>query len=376
MMRIPLNRPAVLGKEWAYIRDAVKRGHLSGDGHYTAQVSTLLEKQLRLPRVLLTSSCTHALELAFLLLDLPRGGEVLCPSFTFSSTVNAFLLRGLKPRFVDIRPDTLNMDESQLDAEATSRTRAVVPVHYAGVPCDMKTMMAFAKRKRLAMVEDAAQALGATCEGKPAGSFGVLNAFSFHETKNCSCGEGGALAIRDPKLIERAEILRQKGTNRAQFYRGEVDKYTWTDLGSSFVPSELQSAYLLAQLEKQTVILKRRRALYEQYQDALAPLATRGILQLPVIPRNTQSSYHLFHIILQNPAERDRLMGRLKAQGILATFHYWPLHLSPMGRRLGYRKGDFPITEKMASCLLRLPFYTVMTSAEQRRVIAAVRKSF
>lgn len=366
---IPLNRPLLMGGELRYIRDAVRRGQLSGDGHYTHLCSRWLESHLGVPRVLLTPSCTHALELAYLLLDTEPGQEVLCPSFTFPSTANAFVLRGLKPRFVEIDARTLNMDPHSANAERTRQTVAITPVHYAGVPCDMTALAAMATRHHLEIVEDAAQALGARHQQRWAGAFGGLGAFSFHETKNCICGEGGALAIRNPRHIRRAEILRQKGTDRERFLRGEVDKYTWVDVGSSFVPSELQSAYLYAQLEHIETITQRRKRLHQRYVEALRRLEEQGRIQLPYIPPDTESAYHLFYVLLESPKQRAHVIKKLKENGIMATFHYFPLHLSAMGRRFGYGKGDFPVTERLSNCLLRLPFFTSMTHREQQRVI-------
>ncbi|HVO33046.1 MAG TPA: dTDP-4-amino-4,6-dideoxygalactose transaminase [Elusimicrobiota bacterium] len=368
-MKIPFNKPALIGREIPYILDAIRRGQLSGDGTYTRRCRQYLERRLRMPAVLLTPSCTHALELAYLLLDIRPSDEIIVPSFTFPSTVNAFMLRGGTPRFIDIRADTLNMDETRVASAIGGKTRAISPVHYAGLPCRMDVILHVARRHHLPVVEDAAQALGATFEGREAGTFGDLNAFSFHETKNCSCGEGGALALRNAKYIRRAEVLRQKGTNREQFYRGVVDKYSWIDLGSSYLPSELQSAFLLAQLQHDKEILARRRRLYLNYREALQPLEAAGKLHLPVIPSQCGSSYHLFHIVLDSQRTRDRLIANLHRKGITAVFHYFPLHLSRMGRRLGYRRGQFPVTEYISPRLLRLPLYNTMTSGEQRYVV-------
>ncbi len=374
--RIPLNRPALVGSELRYIGDALRRGQISGDGFYTRRCSAYLEHLLGARRVLLTPSCTHALELAFLLLPTEPGQEVLCPSFTFPSTANAFVLRGLKPRFIDIRPDTLNMDERLVEASITRRTAAITPVHYAGVPCQMDVIMNVARKHHLTVVEDAAQALGARFRKRPAGTFGALNAFSFHETKNCMCGEGGALVIMESRYTRRAEIIRQKGTNREAFYRGETDKYSWVDRGSSYVPSELQTAYLMAQLEKLEAITRRRRHLYESYHEALTPLEARGLLQLPIIPKDCESSYHLFHVLFETGHERQRVMSAMQRKGIYATFHFLPLHLSAMGRCFGYRKGDFPVTESASDRLLRLPLYNSMTPSEQDQVIRALKTLF
>jgi dTDP-4-amino-4,6-dideoxygalactose transaminase len=372
-MKVPFNKPSVLGREFRYIRDAVRRGQLSGDGYYTGKCSRLLERRLGAHRVLLTPSCTHALELAALLLDLKSGDEVILPTFTFPSTANAFVLRGAVPRLIDIRPDTLNMDERLLEEAITARSRAVCPVHYAGVPCRMDRIGRVARRRGLSVVEDAAQALGASVDGRPAAAWGCLNALSFHETKNCACGEGGALVITEPRLAQRAEIIRQKGTNRAQFLRGQVDKYSWVDVGSSYVPSELQAAYLLAQLEKLPAVLSVRRRLFENYQQALARHQDRGRLQLPAIPADSRSSYHLFHILLENERDRDRVMAGLQKRGVLAIFHYFPLHLSKMGRRFGYRPGQLPVAESVSKRLLRLPMYNTMTEPEQDYVIRTLQ---
>jgi dTDP-4-amino-4,6-dideoxygalactose transaminase len=373
---IPLNCPALVGSELRYIGDALRRGQISGDGYYTRLASASLEHLLGVPRVLLTPSCTHALELAFLLLPTKPGQEVLCPSFTFPSTANAFVLRGLKPRFIDIRPDTLNIDECLLERAVTRRTVAIAPVHYAGVPCQMDVIMRVAHKHGLAVIEDAAQALGARFKGRMAGTFGVMSAFSFHETKNCNCGEGGCLVMRGSRFIRRAEIIRQKGTNREQYFRGEVAKYSWVDIGSSYIPSELQSAYLQGQLEHLGEITRKRRELHERYVEALAPLAARGCLRLPCIPGDRTSAYHLFYILLENAAQSRRVRLHLQSRGILSAFHYFPLHLSTMGKRFGYRAGDFPVTESMSKRLLRLPFYSTMTWREQKIIFQALRDAF
>jgi len=373
---IPLNRPALVGNELLYIGDALRRGQISGDGHYTRRASATLENLLGVSHVLLTPSCTHALELAFLLLPFKPGQEVLCPSFTFPSTANAFVLRGLRPRFIDIRPDTLNLDEGLLEKAVTKRTVAITPVHYAGVPCQMDVIMRVARKYHLAVIEDAAQALGAKFQGRMAGSFGAMSAFSFHETKNCNCGEGGALVLRDRRFIRRAEIIRQKGTNREQYFRGEVAKYSWVDIGSSYIPSELQSAYLQGQLEHLNAITRKRRALHERYTRALAPLESQGYLRTPRIPKDCDSAYHLFYILLNNAAESRRVRLFFQKRGILSAFHYFPLHLSAMGKKYGYRAGDCPVTESVSERLLRLPFYSTMTFREQTAVIQALRDAF
>lgn len=373
-MKVPFNRPALAGSELAYIRDAVRRGRLSGDGYYSGRCAAWLSGAIGRGTVLMTSSCTHALELAYLAQDVQPGDEVAVPSFTFPSTANAFVLRGAVPRFVDIRPDTLNMDERLLDAACGAKTRGVSPVHYAGVPCEMDEIMRVARRRKLWVVEDAAQALGAAYKGKPAGSFGDFSAFSFHETKNSTCGEGGALAVRSAAAGARAKIIRQKGTNRDQFLNGQVDKYSWVDVGSSYLMSDLQAAYLYAQLRRAGEVRARRKALHERYARALEPLARRGRLTLPSIPAHVRSSYHLFHVVFESAAEMSAVAEGLRRRGILAVTHYFPLHLSRMGRRYGYRPGDLPVTESIAPRLLRLPLYNDMTAREQELVVAALTR--
>ncbi len=373
-MKIPFNKPVLWGSELRYIADAVRRGQLSGDGYYTGQCQAILRRTVRAEEVLLTSSCTHALELAFLLLDIRPGDEVIVPSFTFPSTSNAFVLRGARPVFIDIRPDTLNMNEQLLESLVTSRTRAIVPVHYAGVPCQMDVIERVAHKHNLAVVEDAAQALGASFRGRPAGGMGVLNALSFHETKNCQCGEGGALLIQDPRYRKRAEILRQKGTNRAQYFRGEVDKYSWVDIGSSYVPSELQAAYLYSQLEHLKQIKAVRQRLYDRYFDALEPFEHQGKLRRPYIPPDCNSSHHAFYILLNSERERDRVIQGLQKKNIHAVFHYFPLHASTMGKQFGYRSGACPVSEIVSRRLVRLPLYNSMTVHEQRYVLETLGK--
>ena len=345
-MKIPLNRPSLAGRELEYIKDALRRGQISGDGYYTRECSTILERRLKAPRVLLTPSCTHALELAFILADFKKGQEVICPSFTFPSTANAFVLRGLKPRFIDIRPDTLNMDESLLERVITPKTVAISPVHYAGIPCQMDVIMRVARKHHLLVIEDAAQALGAQFRGRPVGTFGALNAFSFHETKNCTCGEGGALVIRDPRYILRAEIVRQKGTNRDQFFRGEVDKYSWVDVGSSYVPSELQTAYLLAQLQNLDSITAKRRHLHDVYTEAFASEEQKGRLRLPRIPGDCVSAYHIFYLILENAKESERLRKGLRKKGITGDLPLFSAASLRDGAALRVTKRRFPSQRK------------------------------
>lgn len=375
MERIPFNKPSLAGDELDYIRDAILRWHISGDGLYTRKCSELLEKKFNAKKVLLTTSCTHALELASILLNLEEGDEVIVPSYTFVSTVNAFMLRGAKPVFVDIRGDTKNIDENLIEEKITKKTKAIFPVHYAGVSCEMDKILDIAKRHNLFVVEDAAQGVGAKYKDKYLGTLGTFGCYSFHETKNYTCGEGGALVINDERFIERAEIIREKGTNRSKFFRGEIDKYTWVDIGSSYLPSDLLAAFLFVQLEKMDNIASVRKKIYMRYFEGLLPLQEKGLVELPVIPDECASNYHMFYMVLKSTEERDNLIKSLGEQNISAVFHYIPLHLSPMGRKLGYKEGDFPITESVSRRLLRLPFYNNMTESEQERVIKGV-KSF
>lgn len=373
-MNIPFNKPHLTGREHAYMAEAVSNGHISGDGSFTKRCHTLLEQSLGVPKALLTTSCTHALEMAAILLDLQPGDEVIVPSFTFVSTVNAFVLRGAKPVFCDVRPDTLNMDERLLPELITPRTRAIVPVHYGGVGCEMDTIMELARQKGIAVVEDNAHGLFGTYRGRRLGTFGCLATQSFHETKNLHCGEGGALLVNDPALAERAEIIREKGTNRSRFFRGQVDKYTWVDLGSSYLPSDLLAAFLLAQLEHAGDIQARRRRLWEYYDTSLAEWAGGAGVQLPHIPPHCGQAYHLFYLLMPSLEARQRLIAALKERGILCVFHYQPLHLSPMGERFGGRPGDCPVTESASDRLVRLPFYNDLTEAEQEEVAGAIRE--
>jgi dTDP-4-amino-4,6-dideoxygalactose transaminase len=372
-LRIPFNRPFLVGKELSYIAQALAQGQIAADGPYTKRCSRFLEERFGVHRVLLTPSGTAALEMAALLCDLGPGDEALLPSFTFVSTAAAIARTGARPVFVDLRADTLNLDESKLEAAIGPRTKLIVPVHYAGVACDMDAIMAIADRHGLRVLEDAALALGASCHGRALGSIGHFGAFSFHETKNLICGEGGALCLNDPQLMRRAEIIRDKGTNRQQFFRGEIDKYTWVDVGSSYVPSELSSAFLWAQLEQLDAITERRRVIYRRYQDGLLPLEQAGLVRLPWIPPTCQSNYHMFYLLLPTPDLRDRLMAHLKANGIGAVFHYIPLHNSPFGRKLGGGQ-SLPVTEDASARLLRLPLYVELAPAQQDEVIDQVTR--
>jgi dTDP-4-amino-4,6-dideoxygalactose transaminase len=370
--RIPFNKPCLSGKELLYVAEAILRGHAAGDGIFTHKCHKFFQDEFHLPKALLTTSCTHALEMAALLLDIQPGDEVIVPSFTFVSTVNAFVLRGAKPIFADVRPDTLNLDETQLPHLIGPSTRAIVPVHYAGVACEMDSILASAAAHGVPVVEDNAHGLFARYKGRYLGTFGCLATQSFHETKNIICGEGGALFINDPALIERAEIIREKGTNRSRFYRGEVDKYTWVDVGSSYLPSELLVAYLFAQLESWQSIQSKRKAIWHRYADGLAAWAREHQVQMPVIPPHCEQAYHMMYLLLPSLAARRQLIDHLKARGILSVFHYLPLHLSAMGMKFGGFPGQCPVTESVSDRLLRLPFYNDLLESEQDEVIEAV----
>jgi len=374
MNTIDFNRINLIGKEFDYINEAVQNGHISGDGNFTKRVSSFLEVELAVPKVLLTTSCTHALEMTAILLGIQPGDEVIIPSFTFVSTVNAFVLRGAKPIFVDIRPDTLNMDESLLESVLTSRSRAIVPVHYAGVGCEMDSILEISHRKRIPVVEDNAHGLFGKYKNKYLGKFGELATLSFHETKNFTCGEGGALIINDPKYIERAEIIREKGTNRSRFFRGQVDKYSWVDIGSSYLPSDILAAFLYAQLESKEKIQTHRRHVWETYHSGLEKWATKYDVQLPQVPENCQQAFHMFYILMPDQNLRDGMISHLKKNGINSVFHYLPLHLSEMGIHFGGQPGDCPVTERISDQLLRLPFHNKLTGDEQEQVIEAILK--
>jgi dTDP-4-amino-4,6-dideoxygalactose transaminase len=371
-IRIPFNRPYLSGREFEYVADAVRSGQTSGDGPYTRRCQSLLEHLLGSSRVLLTTSCTSALEMCALLLNIRPGDEVIVPSFTFVSTINAFVLRGARPVFVDIRPDTLNLDEEKLEAALSPRTRAIVPVHYAGVGCEMDTILQIAARNDVAVVEDAAQGLFAHYRDRPLGTIGRLGALSFHETKNVSCGEGGALLINDPQYIERSEVIREKGTDRARFFRGQVDKYTWVDLGSSHVPSDILAAFLLAQLEAREEIQAKRQRIWRRYAAELAKWAANVGATLPAVPPHCLQPFHMFYVVMPSLAARQALITHLRTVGVLSVFHYVPLHLSPMGRQYGGRVGDHPFTESVADRLVRLPFYTDLSESDQQFVIEEI----
>lgn len=373
--RIPFNRPCLVGNEYKYIAEAIANGHASGDGPFTGRCHELLEKELGVSRVLLTTSCTHALEIAALLLDCSPDDEVIVPSFTFVSTANAFALRGARLVFADIRPDTLNLDESRLESLITPRTKAIVVVHYAGVPCEMDSICTIASRHGIRVIEDNAHSLFSRYKGTYTGKFGCLVAQSFHETKNFTCGEGGALIINDPELQERALVIREKGTNRSRFFRGMVDKYTWVDLGSSYLPSDLLAAFLYAQLEAREKIQEKRRRVWNRYYESLAGWAAENDVRLPVIPPECEQAYHMFYMLLPSAEHRASLISQLKAQSILSVFHYTPLHLSEAGLKFAAHHSNCPVTEEVSDRLLRLPFYNDLSESDQDRVTAAVTNS-
>ena len=372
MINIPFNKPSFVGHEQQYIEQAIANGQISGDGEFTRRCHGFLEHELGVAKALLTTSCTHALEMAALLLNIQPGDEVIVPSFTFVSTVNAFVLRGARPVFVDIRPDTLNLDESCLERLITPRTKVIVPVHYAGVGCEMDAILAIADRHGIPVVEDNAHGLLGRYKGRWLGTFGCLAAQSFHETKNFSCGEGGALLINDPRFIERAEILREKGTNRSQVFRGQAAKYSWIDVGSSYLPSDLLAAFLLAQFEARDHIQAQRRRLWEFYATHLRDWANQYHIGLPSVPAHCEQPYHMFYMLMPSLTARQALIDHLKTRSILTVFHYLPLHLSVMGRRFGGQPGDCPVTESVSDRLVRLPFYIGLSAADQARVVAAI----
>lgn len=371
-MRIPFNKASLSGREVDYVLESVAGGHISGDGPFTHRCQQLLEERLGAARVFLTTSCSDALELSALLLDIQAGDEVIVPSFTFVSTANAFALRGAKIVFCDIRPDTINLDESLVEGLVTSRTRAIVPVHYAGVGCAMDVISEISSRHELAIVEDNAHGMLGRYQGRLLGSFGQVSTLSFHETKNLTCGEGGAIVINDRDLVERAEIHREKGTNRSRFFRGQVDKYTWVDLGSSFLPSDMLAAFLLAQLERVDVIQAARRRLWENYDRALGDWAASVGALRPHVPDSCEQSYHMYYMLLPSESFRAELIAHLKQRGVHSVFHYVPLHTSPMGEHFGGRRGDCPVTEDISDRLLRLPFYNSLSEIEQNYVIESI----
>jgi len=376
MDRIPFNKPFIVGKELYNIAQAVINGHLAGDGPFTKKCNAWLGKRLGCTNALLTHSCTAALEMAAILCDIGSRDEVIMPSFTFVSTANAFVLRGAVPVFVDIRPDNLNLDDKKIEQAITNKTKAIVPVHYAGVPCDMDAIMHIARTHDLFVVEDAAQALFSTYKGKFLGTIGHLGCLSFHETKNIISGEGGALLINEKEFVERAEIIREKGTNRSRFFRGEVDKYTWVDIGSSYLPSELIGAFLYAQMEKANAIIAARRRIFERYYSLLRPLEDEGVLRLPYVDSECASNGHMFYIITRSLEERTRMLEHLKKQGILAVFHYVPLHSSPAGKKYCRTSQGMEVTDDLSNRLLRLPMYYEMRDEDINRVVENVRSFY
>lgn len=369
---IPFNKPPYVGNEMKYIQDAISKRKICGDGEYTKKCNAWLEENTKTAKALLTTSCTHATEMAALLADIKPGDEVIMPSYTFVSTADAFVLRGAKAVFVDIRPDTMNIDETLIEDAITSKTKAIVPVHYAGVACEMDTIMDIAKRHNLCVIEDAAQGVCSKYKGKPLGAIGDYGCYSFHETKNYSMGEGGALLISDADNIERAEIIREKGTNRSKFFRGQIDKYTWVDAGSSYLPSELNAAYLWAQLEKSDVIFEDRMKTWNAYYAAFKELAEQEKIELPFVPEECEHNAHMFYLKTNDLEERTQFITYLKEREIAAVFHYIPLHTAPAGVKYGQFHGEDKYTTKESERLVRLPLYYDMTEEERDKVIEAV----
>ncbi len=373
---INFNVPPFTGKEIEYIKQAVENQKICGDGPFTKKCSEWIEEQTGTSKCLLTTSCTHATELAALLAEIQEGDEVIMPAYTFVSTADAFVLRGAKAVFVDIRPDTMNIDENKIEAAITKRTRAIVPVHYAGVACEMETIMAIAEKYNLMVIEDAAQCILASYQGKALGTFGDFGCYSFHETKNVSMGEGGALLIRDKKYIQEAEIIREKGTNRSQYYRGQVDKYRWMNYGSSYLPSDMNAAYLWAQLELAKETTKARLERWEQYHTQLQPLQERGILELPVIPEGCIHNGHMYYAKAKDMEERTRLLAFLKENGILSVFHYVPLHTAPAGLKFGEFRGEDIYTTKESERLFRLPLFFTLKESEVDYIVSKIKEFY
>lgn len=371
-MQIVFNKPYMNGKELDYIAQAHTNGHLSGDGVFTKKCHAWLEERTGTYKALLTHSCTAALEMAAILADLKDGDEVIMPSYTFVSTANAFVMRGAKPVFVDIRPDTLNIDENLIEAAITPRTRAIVPVHYAGVPCEMDTIMDIARRHKLLVIEDAAQGIMSLYKGRMLGSIGDLGCYSFHETKNLISGEGGALLINNSKLCQRAEIIREKGTNRSQFFRGQIDKYTWVDIGSSYLPGEIVAAFLWAQLEDAESIINSRLEIWNKYDQSFKELECKKIIRCPVIPNECTHNAHMYYLLLDNVDKRTIFIEKLKLRGINSVFHYMPLHSSPYAIKAGFSIKNLPITEKLSDCLVRLPLWRGLNSHQDMVIDEAI----
>lgn len=375
MTKIPFNRPHMAGKELEYIQQAKVGNMLAGDGPFTKHCHEWLEQQTGCSKALLTHSCTAALEMAALLLDIKPGDEVIMPSYTFVSTANAFVLRGGIPVFVDIRADTLNLDERLIEEAITPRTRAIVPVHYAGVACEMDTIMDIAKRYNLKVVEDAAQGVMALYKGRMLGSIGDLGAYSFHETKNVISGEGGALLVNDREMAVRAEIIREKGTDRSRFFRGEVDKYTWQEVGSSFLPGEVIAAFLWAQLEEAERITRERLSVWQHYHDLLAPLEEKGVLRRPIIPEACQHNAHMYYVLLAAEVDRQAVLSQLKQHEIFSVFHYIPLHSSPAGMKYGRAHGTLDVTVRQSERLVRLPLWVGLTADQQARIVEVLGRA-
>src|SRR5580692_3216057 len=373
---IPFNRPYLTGRERQYLDEALQSRQFAGDGPFSRRCQALMQQQFGVASVQLTTSCTSALEVAALLCDLEPDDEVIVPSYTFVSTANAFWLRRAKVKFVDIRSDTLNIDETQIEAAIGPRTRAIVPVHYAGVGCEMDAIMGLAEKHGLTVVEDAAQGVNATYNGRYLGTIGGMGCYSFHDSKNFVAGEGGAFLTNNETLARRAEIVREKGTNRSQFFRGEVDKYTWMDIGSSYIASDFLAAMLLAQLEAMDEITALRRRVYDRYSTGLAPLVDAGTIGVQLIPQHCASNFHMFYILVEDLQTRTRLIEHLKRDGIHAVFHYVPLHTSPVGGSMGYRAGMLPVTEYCADRIVRLPLYAGLRDDEADRISESVRRFF
>jgi len=370
--RIPFNKPFIIGKELYYISQCVLNGRTSGDGPYSKRCERTIGELIGAQHVLLTTSCTSALHIAALLCDIEPGDEVVMPAYCGAAAANVFLSVGARLVFVDVEADTLNIDMAQVEASLTDRTRVILPRHYFGTACDMSRLLALTENRSIRVIEDVAEGFGARYRGKALGTFGDFGAFSFHETKDLICGEGGALVINDPAQYERAEIIREKGTNRSQFFRGQVDKYTWVDVGSSYVPSDLLAAFLAAQLENVDEIQAQKRSLYELYVEALSPLAQRGLIRLQAIPPDCQTNHHGFFLLVQSEQVRKALLAHLSSKGISAVFHFTPLHESVMGRRLGYEPGMLPITEEVSRCIIRLPFYHELEAEQVLRVTQTI----
>ena len=375
-MFIPFNKPPYIGKESEYVLDAVNKGHISGDGEYTKKCAKKLEELSGTKRALLTTSCTHATEMAALLSDIKPGDGVIMPSYTFVSTADAFVLRGATPVFVDIRPDTMNIDETLIEDAITSKTKAIVPVHYAGVGCEMDTIMDIARRHNLTVIEDAAQGIASSYKGKALGTFGDFGCYSFHETKNISMGEGGALLIQNEDLIEPAEIIREKGTNRAKFFRGQIDKYTWVNYGSSYLPSDMNAAYLWAQLENIDTIQKKRISVWNRYKEGLSELEKKEYIEFGAIPDECTNNAHMFYIKVSDLETRTELISYLKEKGIMAVFHYVPLHSAPAGRKFGRFNGEDRYTTKESERLIRLPLFYSISDEEVEYTIETLLKYF